>query len=131
MATNIEIAREAYAAYAHGDVETAGRAFAPDAVIYGPVAHGEFETVNWTTRGGFGAFVAQIAENWRLESYELMRLEAEGDWVTAFIRISAMNWKSRKRFDGITVDVLRFRDGLCIEFHEIVDREAMAAAARS
>jgi hypothetical protein len=51
--------------------------------------------------------------------------------VTAFIHISAMNWKSKKRFDGITVDVLRFRDGLCVEFHEVIDREAMAAAARS
>jgi ketosteroid isomerase-like protein len=130
-ARNIEIAREAYAAYAHGDVEAAGKAFAPDALIYGPVAHGEFETVDWTARGGFGAFVAQIAENWRIVSYDLMRLEAEGEWVTAFIHIAALNWKTQKRVEAVTVDVLRFRDGLCVEFHEMIDRDALKAAARS
>jgi ketosteroid isomerase-like protein len=126
---NLDIARTAYSSYAVGDVEATGRMFAPDAIIRGPRAGDGFEQVDWTERGGFLAFVAQIAENWRLTSYDLMRLEAEGAFVTAFLRITASHWKSGGRFDGIVVDVLRFRDGLCVEYSEFVDPEAMRKAA--
>jgi ketosteroid isomerase-like protein len=126
---NREVARRAYEAYARGDVAGASKAFAADAVIYGPVGHGEFETVNWTNRGGFAAFIAQISKYWRIASYEVIRLEAEGDWVTAFIRMSAVNWTTDQVFTGITINVLRFRNGLCVEFHEMVDRDKLIAAA--
>ena len=130
METNLEVARKAYAAYARGDVEGASKAFAPNAVIYGPVAHGEFETVDWTRRGGFAAFIDQIARYWRIASYEVIRLEAEGDWVTAFIHMQAVNWTTDQVFDAITINVLRFRGGRCVQFHEIVDRDKLVAAAQ-
>jgi ketosteroid isomerase-like protein len=129
MNQNLEIARAALAAYSAGDVETTLRAFAPDATIFGPAAEGDFETMEWSQRGGLAGYVEQIARNWRLESYEAVSLDAEGDWVTAFIRIVAANWKTAKRVETVFVGVMRFRDGLVVDYHEILDVAQLRAAA--
>jgi ketosteroid isomerase-like protein len=129
MNQNLETARAALAAYSAGDVETAMRAFAPDATIHGPIAEGSFETVEWRQRGGLLAYVDQIARNWRLESYEVANLHAEGDWVTSFIRIAAVNWKTGKRAETVFVGAMRFRDGLVVDYHEILDVAPLRAAA--
>ena len=129
MNQNLDTARAALAAYSAGDVEATARAFSPDAKIYGPLSEGGFETVEWSERGGLGAYVEQIARSWRLESYEVMNLSAEGDWVTAFIRVAAAHWKTGKRFDTIFVAVMRFAGGLVVEHHEIVDVAQLRAAA--
>jgi len=129
MSQNLEIARAALAAYSAGDVEATTRAFSPDAKIHGPLAEAGFESVEWSERGGLGAYVEEIARVWRLESYELVSLVGEGDWVTAFIRVAATNWKTNKRFDMVFVAVMRFADGLVIEHHELVDAAVMRAAA--
>jgi ketosteroid isomerase-like protein len=129
MNQNLEIARAALAAYSGGDVETTLRAFAPDAMIHGPVSEGNFETVEWSRRGGLPAYIEQIARNWRLESYEVANLHAEGDWVTSFIRIAAANWKTGKRAETVFVGVMRFRDGLVVDYHEILDVAPLRAAA--
>jgi ketosteroid isomerase-like protein len=129
MTQNLEIARAALAAYSAGDVEATARAFSPGAKIYGPLAEGGFETVEWSERGGFGAYVEQIARNWRLDTYEVVNLYAEGDWVTAFIRVAGANWRTGKRFDTLFVAVMRFAGGVVVEHHEIVDVAQMRAAA--
>lgn len=127
---NLDIARAAYAAYAVGDIEAAAKAFAPDVTIHGPEASGKFEVAEWSDRGGFAGYVGQIAENWRLVAYELKSLEADGDWVVAFLHIAAVNWQTQGKFDGTVVGVMRFRDGVVIDYHEHVDTDALKAAAR-
>jgi len=129
MSQNLDTARAALAAYSAGDVEATARAFSPDAKIHGPLFEGSFETVEWSERGGFGAYVEQIARSWRLESYEVVSIVAEGDWVTAFIRVAAAHWKTGKHFDTVFVAVMRFAGGLVAEHHEIVDVAQMRAAA--
>jgi ketosteroid isomerase-like protein len=129
MNQNLDIARAAFAAYSAGDVEATARAFSPGAKIYGPLSEGSFETVEWSERGGLFAYVEQIARNWRLESYEVIHLASEGDWVSAFIHIAGANWKTGKRFDTIFVAVMRFAGGLVVEHHEIVDVAQLRAAA--
>jgi ketosteroid isomerase-like protein len=128
-ADNVAAVRAVYEAYARGDASAAFKLLSEDVEIFGPTGTGPFRTLSWDGHEGFVAFISQIQEEWSHESYQAVSVEGAGDWVVSLIRVVTQNKRSKKRLETTMAHALRFQDGKCVEFHEHVERDAMAATA--
>lgn len=129
-ADNVAAVKAAYEAYNRGDDLGIDRLFARDVQISGPTAKAAFESEGWSGPTGFVNFVAQIQEEWDHQLYEAVSVEGAGDWVVSLVHVVTIHRVSLKRLDTTMAHALRFKGDKCVEFHEHIDRDAMAAALR-
>jgi uncharacterized protein len=75
------------------------------------------------------AYLAGLLADWRMNFQNLKEIIAEGDRLCAIVEMSWTNKRSAKTFEGLKVDIWRFKDGKAVEFQEFYDTaRAMAAA---
>ncbi len=124
---NVAAVKAAYAAYANGDDISVIRAlFADDVEVSGTTATGEFRPMGWSGWNGFVSFVAQIQEDWDHKAYEPVSVQGHGDWVVSLVHVVTVNRRSGKQVDTTMAHAMRFQGGRCVEFHEHIDRAAIA-----
>jgi uncharacterized protein len=75
------------------------------------------------------AYLAGLVADWRMNFQNLKEIIAEGDRLCAIVEMSWTNKRTAKTFEGLKVDIWRFKDGKAVEFQEFYDTaRAMAAA---
>jgi ketosteroid isomerase-like protein len=117
MPDNVQTLRNAYDAFARGDVATVMAAFdesiewtVPDVLPFGGTYHGP-EAV-----GGFFASLPAHWEDLRVEPQEFI---GDGDRVAVLIRLSGRG--AAGRLDGDSVHIWQMRDGKAVSFREYPD----------
>src|SRR5262245_10197604 len=106
-ASNVAAVMRCYEAYAIGDVEGAIGLLSPDVDIHGIEAQGEYRMLSWRGPNGFREWVQQIMAAWSHDRYELIRVEAEDEFVVGFVRVGLAHRVTGQRFDGVMTHVFR------------------------
>ena len=128
--TNIELVRQAYAAFGKGDVPGLLRLFAGDVVWHFP----ECAEIPWagTFRGheGVGQFFGTLAQTAHLEALEPRNFFAQGDKVVVLgherLRIKSTN----RSYESHWAHWFTVGGGKIAEFREYTDTAAIAGGLR-
>jgi ketosteroid isomerase-like protein len=129
-ANNVDAVKTAYEAYKKGDFAPVDSLMAENVVVSGPTATGVFRSLGWEGRKGFRQFAEKIQEDWDHQLYEPVNIQGHGDWVVSLVRVTTMHKRSKAKIDTTMAHALRFKDGKCVEFHEHINGQLMADAAR-
>jgi ketosteroid isomerase-like protein len=115
--------RAAYAARVKGDVESAMSYFADDAVfcIHGRGTGIPALSAPVVGKPAIAEVMVQLVEGWRFDDWKERSLLVDGDKV-------ALHWTARATFTPTNksetldvFDVITFRDGKFVDFHQSVD----------
>lgn len=127
---NVQQAKDAYAAFARGDIAAVVQAAADDIewIIPGPsdlpsagTVRGKQALQEW-----FGT-LGQTVEYQRFEPYEFI---AQGDKVVVLLHAAGTVRQNNRAFTDELAHVLTYRDGKLVRFHAFSDTAATVAAFR-
>jgi uncharacterized protein len=76
------------------------------------------------------AYLAELLADWSMNFQNLKEIIADGERFCAIVEMSWTNRRTAKTFEGIKVDIWRFKDGMAVEFEEFYDTARAMAAAR-
>ena len=127
---NIQVLKDAYAAFTRGDIAAVMKAFATDIDwhIPGPKAApyvGRHKGTSAVQR-----FFAQVGETVEFTMFEPREYVAQGDRVVVLGRYAGKIKSTGKPFDTEWAMAWALRDGKAVKFHEYTDTEAIGAAFR-
>ena len=125
--TNIEIAKNCYAAFGRGDIASILSALADD--------------IEWTTPGDgiptagtrrsvaeVGRFFEIVGATWDFTAFEPREYVASGDTVAVIGSYAATSLATGRRTASEWVIVWKMRNGKVTHFREFTDTQALAAA---
>jgi uncharacterized protein len=75
-------------------------------------------------------YLVGLLADWRMNFQNLKEIIADGDRLCAIVDMSWTNKRTAKTFEGVKVDIWRFKDGKAVEFQEFYDTARAMAAAR-
>jgi ketosteroid isomerase-like protein len=127
---NVQRAKDAYAAFVRGDLESVMRDMAEDIewVAGGPA---DLPT-SGTVRGkrALQAWFGTLAQGFDIQRFEPYQFVAQGDTVVVLIRSEGTVRHNQRRYTNEGAHVLTFRGGKLARFQGFEDTEATAAAYR-
>ena len=128
---NVQRAKDLYAGFGRGDLESVMRDMAEDIewVLGGPAdmpTAGTFRGKQ-ALQGWFGT-LAQTVDFQVFETYQFV---AQGDTVVALMHAEATVRHNQRRYINDGAHVMTFRDGKLVRFQGFEDTEAIMAAYRS
>ena len=127
---NVEIVKNAYAAFGRGDVGAVVNACAEDVVWIIPGAAHVPVAGTFRGRKGVGDFFRTMGENQTPQQFEPREFVAQGDKVVALGHYSWKMNRTGKTYEGDWAHVFTFRDGQVVRFQEFADTAAEAEAYR-
>ena len=120
MATNTELAKSLYAAFAKGDVPTVLGALAPD-VRWTEAAGGPYGGVSIGPKAVLENVFARLGADWDGFSAVPREFVAEGDTVVSLGDYSATFKATGKSFSAPFAHVWKFSDGRVVSFEQFTD----------
>ena len=78
----------------------------------------------------FKRYFAGLLQDWQMINYKTGQFIADGDRVAMLGSTAWRNRKTGREIDTPKADFWTFRDGRVVEFHELYDTAALAAAAQ-
>jgi uncharacterized protein len=123
-ASNVEVVRAVYAAWARQDLDGAMEAMHPDVEYVNPE-----RALEPGTRRGAGAFrsaVERVFEGWETWVGEPEELRGHGDHVVAIVSYRARGKQSGLEVEGRESALWTLRDGTVVRyewFHDVADAE--------
>jgi ketosteroid isomerase-like protein len=86
-------------------------------------------TAKRNSKDEFKRYFEGLLSDWEMINYKTYRFIAEGDHVAMLGSTAWRNRKTRREVDTPKADFWTFRDGKVVEFYELYDTAALAAAA--
>jgi ketosteroid isomerase-like protein len=127
---NVEIVKNAYAAFARGDVSAVVNACAPEVEWIIPGASGVPVAGIRRGREGVSEFFRTLSEHQAAEQFEPREYVASGDKVVALGHYRWHITRTRKTFEADWAHVFTIRNGSVVRFQEYADTAAEAEAYR-
>ena len=125
---NLELARQAYARWAEGDLEGALEFSTPDFEFVPAIAAG-VEGGSVKGRDAVRRFFAGLDETWETFRIEMDEFREVGDQVMGIGRLTAKGRGSELELDQPMYSVVWIRDGKLTRMQSFLDRDAAEAAA--
>src|SRR5262249_25426556 len=125
---NIQILKDAYAAFTRGDIAAVMKTFASDIDWHTP---GPKEAPYAGRREGNGEvqrFFAQVGENVEFSQFEPREYFAQGDRVVVLGHYAGKIKSTGKPFDAEWAMAWTMRGGKAVKYHEYTDTQAIGAA---
>ena len=125
---NLELARQAYARWAEGDLEGALEFSTADFEFVPAIAAG-VEGGSVKGRDSVSRFFASLDETWETFRIEMDQFREVGDRVMGIGRLTAKGRGSELELDQPIYSVVWVRDGKLTRMQSFLDRDAAEAAA--